>query len=143
MRSHLGHVVGQRFSLSLLLFRCWLLCGIQKPMASKWPLYKPNKLLYCMYLQTTTYLKKKNCLPTNKSVISRLLWAAGYVGHCPCEVHLSCEHLLLRSNGGLKSITERSTTLTFKARITVPDCISYLKLLPWYIRQRAGQQLFY
>lgn len=90
---------------------------------------------FYMYLQTTTYLK--NSLPTNKSVISRLLWAAGYVGHCACEVHLSCERLLLGSNGGLKSITERSTTLTFKARITVPDCISYLKLLPWYIMNKA------
>lgn len=45
--------------------------------------------------------------------------------------------LLLTSNGGLTSIIECSTTLTLRARITAPDRISYLKLLPWYLMNKT------
>lgn len=44
MRSHLGHM-GQRSGLTLPLSLSDTFC-IQKPMTSKWALYKPNKVLY-------------------------------------------------------------------------------------------------
>lgn len=70
------------------------LFSAQKPMTSKWALYKPNKVLY-VFTDQNLFLWI-TIIPTNKSpkIISALLWATGHVGHCPCEVNLSCKRFV-------------------------------------------------
>lgn len=92
MRSQLGHI-WDRDLASLCLSLSDTFC-IQKPLTSKWALYKPNKVLY-IFTDQNLFIWI-TIIPTNKSskIISTLFRATGHAGHCPCEVHLSYKHFV-------------------------------------------------